>query len=121
MASPSYPNWTFQNPHLPPSIYPAWSYENDSWCWGPKAYQEIKTSNKITPLAEVASYWEWIDQEKNVPQPAMTIRGGMTPNAAFAIQTAILNTPDIESETMSRQLFFAKMLSDMRPFRKASC
>lgn len=117
-SNPSYPSWTFQNPHLPPSIYPAWTYDNNSYAWWPKAYNDIPQANysngAIGPQApeEVADYWKWIDQQKVAPQPAVTRRGGMSPDAAFAIQTAILNTPDLRSTTESRQIFFSNIAND---------
>lgn len=127
MANSSYPNWTYQNRHLPPSIQPAWTYDDDSFAWWPKAYNEIPPKNynqgQIGPQApsDVASYWAWIDQELTVPQPSMTMRGGMTPDAAFAIQTAILNIPDLKSTTRTNAQFFNNIERALPPFRPSSC
>lgn len=116
--NPSYPNWTFKNPHLPPSIYPAWTYDNNSFAWSAKAYNQLPPKNysdgRIGPQApsEVADYWEWIEQQKTSPQPSVTMRGGMSPDAAFAIQTAILGTPDLKSTSISRQIFFSNIAND---------
>lgn len=124
MSAPSYPNWNFQNKHLPASIYPAWTYDNNSFAWWPKAYNELPEKNyrdvapgTLGPLPpeEIASYWGWIQQEKNVPQPVMLQRGGMTPQAAFAIQTSVFNLPDLQSTSEFTNQKFQKILRNMSP------
>jgi hypothetical protein len=82
---------------LPPVISDHWSYEADSWSWRPKEYNQYKPID--TPMTLSHDYYNYIQAEKTVPHPLITMRGGLSNVDISALEDATLQFPDIKSET----------------------
>ena len=93
-------NWkNFDNPKIPPSVYPFWSY-NNTWSYGPVPLEKkvYAGSNNLN------YYWTWLERQKSVnPQYNMlTQQGGINNNTIRYINDNLYrNVPDLRSETQS--------------------
>ena len=83
---------------LPPVITDFWSYEADSWAWKPVQYNNARPVD--TPVTLSYDYWDYINAEKTIPYPLITMRGGLSDVDISALEDATLRYPDIKSETV---------------------
>lgn len=93
-------NWkNFNNPKIPPSAGPIWTYGTDSWSWVPRGVRSAPQSGSD----QFEYYWQWLQLQKQVPQPynSVTYRGGIGSNTARYLSDSIYNNmPDLRSETI---------------------
>ncbi len=99
------------NERLPPMIRPFWNYEEDSWSWRPREYNTYKAID--TPLTLSHDYYNYIQAEKTVPYPLITMRGGLSDVDISALEDNTLKFPDLKSETIKSRAIFDKFTQQL--------
>ena len=105
-------NWKlFGDERLPPAIFPFYSYEYNSWSGRPIQYNQYKPID--TPMTLSHDYYNYIQAEKKLPRPLITMRGGLSEVDIQALEDDTLRFPDIKSQTAHSQAILAMLESQM--------
>lgn len=91
---------------LPATVFPFWDYElGESWSWRPVQYNTFKPID--TPSTLSHDYYNYLQAEQRVPNPLITMRGGLSGPDQAALEDDSLNFPDIRSLTHESQTILA--------------
>lgn len=103
------------NPRLPPSVIgKPWTYNSDSWTWQPKLLEREGKYDTYCSLGNYehcyrdieTSYRHWLQREGGTENSLLCRHDGMTETDAQNIENAIMNYPDLKSQTLKNERIF---------------
>lgn len=98
-----------QNQRLPPVMNSYWSYNQDSWTYQPKEYEELP----LPKFSFSGNWFDWLHHEQTVKHPIARVRGGLSDKDNIALTNASINFPDIASETTRNNIILQNYLINM--------